>query len=443
MYDESGAFKHAVDVQAQNPTYQTVFYQWYKNCEAIEGATNISYTVKTTDRDSYIHCKVTLVDGKYGIGEQQIITNEVTVINVEMPLPKDGEGRITSASSDQASKVQVMWWPKETGAEMQSGDTYVEGTVYEFYILLSPKESFVFASSENRTVYVYGQKATHLSAYGYMGEITAIHKHQYSDEVWAHDEACHWQPCIIPGCPNPDEELVMYVEHWGGGATCKTAGICGECGAEYYADHDFSVPDYQYVDDTKCANFCENCDVYIDWSYHEGGVATCQQKAVCEFCHHEYGKLAECSGGNATCTQKAVCSTCGKEYGELAPHSYGSEWKSDESAHWNECECGDKSNVASHQDENKDGKCDVCEYQMSAEPINPDSSNQDSSNPETSEKPDSSEKIEQSQKGLSGGAIAGIVAGSVVVLGGGGFAIFWFVIKKKSFADLIAVFKKK
>lgn len=43
--------------------------------------------------------------------------------------------------------------------------------------------------------------------------------------------------------------------------------------------------------------------------------------------------------------------------------------------------------------------------------------------------------------GLSGGAIAGIVIGSVAVAGIGGFAIFWFVIKKKSFADLIAAIK--
>ncbi len=50
-------------------------------------------------------------------------------------------------------------------------------------------------------------------------------------------------------------------------------------------------------------------------------------------------------------------------------------------------------------------------------------------------------------KGLSGGAIAGIVIGSVAVAGVGGFAIFWFAVKKKSFADLIAaikgIFKKK
>lgn len=49
---------------------------------------------------------------------------------------------------------------------------------------------------------------------------------------------------------------------------------------------------------------------------------------------------------------------------------------------------------------------------------------------------------EEEKEGLSGGAIAGIVIGSVAVAGLGGFAIFWFVVKKKKWADLIAVFKK-
>ena len=43
--------------------------------------------------------------------------------------------------------------------------------------------------------------------------------------------------------------------------------------------------------------------------------------------------------------------------------------------------------------------------------------------------------------GLSGGQIAGIVIGSVLLAGIGGFAIFWFAVKKKTFADLIAAIK--
>ena len=43
--------------------------------------------------------------------------------------------------------------------------------------------------------------------------------------------------------------------------------------------------------------------------------------------------------------------------------------------------------------------------------------------------------------GLSGGQIAGIVIGSVAVAGIGGFAVLWFAVKKKTFADLIAAIK--
>ena len=43
--------------------------------------------------------------------------------------------------------------------------------------------------------------------------------------------------------------------------------------------------------------------------------------------------------------------------------------------------------------------------------------------------------------GLSGGQIAGIVIGSVLLAGIGGFAVLWFAVKKKTFADLIAAIK--
>jgi len=43
---------------------------------------------------------------------------------------------------------------------------------------------------------------------------------------------------------------------------------------------------------------------------------------------------------------------------------------------------------------------------------------------------------------MSGGAIAGIVIGSVVVAGIGGFALVWFVVLKKSWGELVEGFKK-
>ena len=44
--------------------------------------------------------------------------------------------------------------------------------------------------------------------------------------------------------------------------------------------------------------------------------------------------------------------------------------------------------------------------------------------------------------GLSGGQIAGIVIGTLLFAGIGGFAIFWFAVKKKNFKDLGEAFKR-
>lgn len=49
---------------------------------------------------------------------------------------------------------------------------------------------------------------------------------------------------------------------------------------------------------------------------------------------------------------------------------------------------------------------------------------------------------DKAKQGLSGGQIAGIVIGKLLLAGIGGFAIFWFAVKKKTFADLGTIFKK-
>ena len=116
----------------------------------------------------------------------------------------------------------------------------------------------------------------------------------------------------------------------------------------------------------------------------------------------------------------------------LHVHDHGTAWESDEDEHWNECECGDKANKAAHTDSNNDGKCDTCEYQMTGggsnteTPDNPDNPNNTPENPNNAPNDPSDDK-----DGLGAGAIVGIVIGSVAVVGIGGFALFWFVIKKK------------
>ena len=54
---------------------------------------------------------------------------------------------------------------------------------------------------------------------------------------------------------------------------------------------------------------------------------------------------------------------------------------------------------------------------------------------------------EKEKEGLSGGAVAGIVVGSVAAIGLGGFSLFWFAFKKKTFAELLTmvrgIFAKK
>ena len=69
--------------------------------------------------------------------------------------------------------------------------------------------------------------------------------------------------------------------------------------------------------------------------------------------------------------------------------------------------------------------------------------------PEIPEDPEPEQPGEQQteapaeKKGLSTGAVVAIVVVSVLVVGTSGFALVWFVIKKKTWADFANLFKKK
>lgn len=149
----------------------------------------------------------------------------------------------------------------------------------------------------------------------------------------------------------------------------------------------------------------------------------------------------------ATETEAVKCTVCGYI---ITPalghdtHAPDAEWHFDATKHWHNCTgCSQKLDEGAHAFGDwtitvkpevgvageKERECSVCGFKENA-PVEALGDEQPGG--------------EQPEKtGLSGGAIAGIAVGSVSVAGVGGFSVFWFVIKKKKFADLIAIFKKK
>jgi len=76
---------------------------------------------------------------------------------------------------------------------------------------------------------------------------------------------------------------------------------------------------------------------------HEGGEATCSQKAVCGKCGQPYGETTpHVEKTPATCKEQAVCAVCGQRYGEVSDeHHWGDEFSASATQHWVSCEdCG-------------------------------------------------------------------------------------------------------
>ena len=81
---------------------------------------------------------------------------------------------------------------------------------------------------------------------------------------------------------------------------------------------------------------------------------------ACETC----GYPCTHEGGEATCTQRAVCTVCGQQYGELNPdnHSGELEWTATETTHIQKYKCCGKVTIAEENHTFKDGRCEKCEY---------------------------------------------------------------------------------
>jgi hypothetical protein len=293
---------------------------------------------------------------------------------------------------------------------------------------------------------------------------------------WASDDSYHWHECTNCGTQKMDMASHAY-DH-----ACDTD--CNVCGKVRTVTHDYHTA--WSKDASKHWHECRICGDKKDEATHTNGAAatetTPQTCTVCGYiiasatghvshtpktewssnATHHWNECTGCSDQEINKTAHsydndcdADCNVC--ERVRIVTHDYQTEWSKDENRHWNVCSvCGEKANEVEHSfgnwtvtkqpTANEDGsreKSCLCGTKVTEsipatggeEPATGEGEN-------TNEGNGSSNPGEGEEKhGLPAGAIVAIAAGSTVVLGAGGFSLWWFAIAQKTGAQLLGVCK--
>ena len=300
-------------------------------------------------------------------------------------------------------------------------------------------------------------------------EVGDAPSHNYQT-TWSSNETSHWHECSKCG---DKKDTASHTA--GTAATESTAQTCTVCeyvitpalghthnyGSEWLSNttehwhkcggcsstKDNAPHDYTNTCDTDC-NTCGYVRT-ITHSYKSEWSSNAEKHWYeCSVCGDKSSEANHIPGAEATETTDQVCTVCNFVMQEALGHTHDyNNSKNDDTNHWKECVCGEKAEVSQHTwndgeitkeatvDEEgvKTYTCTVCGHSKdeSIAKLPPQTDT-----PPTTDEPNEND-------GLSGGAIAGIAVGSTAVVGVGGFSLFWFVIKKKKFADLIKIFAKK
>ncbi len=215
-----------------------------------------------------------------------------------------------------------------------------------------------------------------------MPPVDGEHVHEYKN--WKHNSYNHWQECDCGANLN-------YGEHSGGMATYDSKPICDVCGVEYGTHiHQYGEWKSNSHDHWKECT----CGVTAHKQRHTGGSPTYESGAICEVCGQEYGEhlhqfdatgyddtyhWKECACGQKSGKERhsgvgvgiigdprRVCEECGNEY-TVHVHQGQGEWLTSESHHWKMCDCGQTANLGQHSFDGSSAKviCEVCGYESS------------------------------------------------------------------------------
>ena len=179
------------------------------------------------------------------------------------------------------------------------------------------------------------------------------HTHTYGGP-WYADAKSHWHQCTDSACPDPSgstKDLASHTFVWkvDQAATTTQTGLkheeCTVCSykrsenTEIPATHTHSYgTDWKY-DDTNHWHECE-CGDKADVAAHSASEWIVDTAATETADGAKHKECTVCKKVLETATIPAT--------GSSHTHSYGTDWKYDDTNHWHECECGDKADTAAH-----------------------------------------------------------------------------------------------
>ena len=327
--------------------------------------------------------------------------------------------------------------------------------------------TFVRAEGHDQIVNGSGQTVTY-----YYTKQSNVHIHDWGE--WrTNGNGTHTRTCRTD---NSHSETANCV---GGNATCTHKAVCDVCHGEYgqAKSHDWGKATYTWTDTVcKAERVCKHDSTHIESETVTATgttikAATCKEKGKMkytatfentafamqekevdiDFVPHTFGEWKDeipATTEDFGTKGHKDCSVCGRHFdkdgneitelriAKIGTHNVVINGESKFYAHGETAEDKEGKEFVGWQDETGKIVSTKKEYTFKV-------SEATTLTAVYGDKPSGGSEITPPAKkdGLSGGQIAGIVIGSVAVAGIGGFAVLWFAVKKKTFADLIAAIK--
>lgn len=233
-----------------------------------------------------------------------------------------------------------------------------------------------------RAIAVKDGMSSEIAKYEYTLHILPPHEHVWK-LAWNNDTDAHWHECDVPDCPiTENSEKSGYAAHTEDNGTVTTEPTVDNEGVKTYK--------------------CTECGYIIRTEVIDKLTATPTPTPV----------------PTATPTPAPV-PTATPDPSHV--HSYGPEWKADDDNHWHECDCGSRSEVDVHTEDNgtvtveptvdnegvKVYKCSICGYIMRTElleKLESEQANEDDVDDDEDDNNNSSNKKTQDKNGGNGNA---------------------------------------